>query len=99
MKWQVDLHNDFVPEYHNLHSDVQDQLLAHVELLEQFGPQLGRPRADTLTGSRHANIKELRFEAADGHGASRLHSTLSAGRSSCAVATNQALVRNASTAK
>jgi hypothetical protein len=27
---------------------------------------LGRPRVDTLNGSRHANMKELRFAAADG---------------------------------
>lgn len=66
MKWEVDLHDDFVPEYRDLHNDVQDELLAHIELLEQFGPQLGRPRADTLNGSRHANMKELRFDAADG---------------------------------
>ena len=45
---------------------MQDELLAHIELLEQFGPQLGRPRADTLKGSRHANMKELRFDATDG---------------------------------
>ena len=30
------------------------------------GPQLGRPRVDTLNDSRHANMKELRFSAADG---------------------------------
>ena len=66
MKWEVDLHDDFVPEYRDLHKDVQDELLARIELLELFGPQLGRPRADTLNDSRHANIKELRFDAADG---------------------------------
>jgi hypothetical protein len=66
MKWEVDLHDDFVPEYRGLHMEVQDELLAHIELLEQFGPQLGRPRADTLNGSRHPNMKELRFDAADG---------------------------------
>ena len=66
MKWEVDLHDDFVPEYRGLHKDVQDELLACIELLEQFGPQLGRPRADTLTNSLHANIKELRFDAAGG---------------------------------
>ena len=60
------IHDDFVPEYRKLHKDVQDELLAHVELLEQVGPQLGRPRVDTLDGSRHANMKELRFDAADG---------------------------------
>ena len=66
MKWEVDLHDEFLPEYDELHKDVQDELLAHIELLEQFGPQLGRPRVDTLNGSRHANMKELRFDAADG---------------------------------
>ena len=35
-------------------------------LLQQFGPQLGRPRVDTLKGSSHANMKELRFDATDG---------------------------------
>lgn len=43
VKWEVDLHDDFVTEYRGLHQDVQDELLAHIELLEQFGPQLGRP--------------------------------------------------------
>jgi hypothetical protein len=66
VKWEVDLHDDFVPEYRDLPKDVQEELLAHIELLEQFGPQLGRPRADTLNDSRHANMKELRFDAADG---------------------------------
>jgi hypothetical protein len=64
--WEVDLHDDFVPEYHRLHTDVQDELLAHIELLERFGPQLSRPHVDTLKGSRYANMKELRVDAADG---------------------------------
>jgi hypothetical protein len=62
----VDLHDDFVPEYHHLHMDVQDELLAHIKLLERFGPQLARPHVDTLKGSQHANMKELRLDAADG---------------------------------
>lgn len=66
VKWRVDLHDDFVREYRHLQQDVQDELLALVALLEQFGPQLGRPRADTLNDSRHANLKELRFDAAGG---------------------------------
>jgi len=37
VKWEVDLHDDFVPEYAELHKDVQDELLAHIELLKQFG--------------------------------------------------------------
>ncbi len=42
------------------------ELLGQSKLLEQFGPTLGRPRVDTLKGSRHANMKELRFDAEDG---------------------------------
>ena len=41
-------------------------MLAKARLLESFGPHLGRPHVDTLKGSKHANMKELRFDAADG---------------------------------
>jgi hypothetical protein len=64
--WTVGLHDDFAPEYDELPEVVQDELLAVMGLLEKFGPQLSRPHADTLKGSRHANMKELRFDAADG---------------------------------
>ena len=45
---------------------MQDEIRAHALLLERFGPQLGRPHVDTLRASRHANMKELRFDAAEG---------------------------------
>jgi hypothetical protein len=64
--WEVILHGEFEPEFDALPEGVQDELLAHARLLQQFGPQLGRPRADTLNGSQHANMKELRFDAAGG---------------------------------
>jgi hypothetical protein len=64
--WRVDFHPAFDPEYEELAEEVQDELLAQLRLLEQFGPQLGRPRVDTLNGSRHANMKELRFDAEGG---------------------------------
>ena len=66
MKWEVTFHDDFEPEFDALNEAVQDELLAHAKLLEKFGPQLGRPRVDSLNGSRHANMKELRFDANDG---------------------------------
>ena len=66
MKWIVQFDTAFEPEFAALTEDVQDELLAHAQLLETFGPQLGRPRVDTLNGSKHANMKELRFAAADG---------------------------------
>jgi len=64
--WTVAFHPDFEPEFRRLATDVQDELLAQAQLLETFGPRLGRPRVDTLSGSRHANMKELRFAAAGG---------------------------------
>jgi hypothetical protein len=66
MEWEVDLHDDFVSEFRKLRKNVQDELLAQIELLERLGPRLGRPRTDTLNGSRHAHRKELRFDAAGG---------------------------------
>jgi Uncharacterized protein conserved in bacteria len=63
---EVEFHRDFDPEFDALPEEVQIELQAHALLLERFGPQLGRPRVDTLKGSRHANMKELRFDAADG---------------------------------
>src|SRR6266403_4764322 len=66
MEWSVGLHDEFDPEFGELPEAVQDEILALMGLLEQFGPQLGRPRVDTLNGSRHANMKELRFEADNG---------------------------------
>lgn len=66
MSWDVLFHDAFDAEFEDLPEAVQDELLAHARLLEEFGPQLGRPRVDTLNGSDHANMKELRFDADDG---------------------------------
>lgn len=66
MTWQVLLHEAFRPELEAMPEPVQDALLAHAKLLETFGPQLTRPRADTLKGSKHRNMKELRFDADNG---------------------------------
>jgi hypothetical protein len=66
MLWTVVNHDDFDPEFDDLPAAVQDELLAVSALLEAYGPALGRPHVDTLAGSKHANMKELRFRAADG---------------------------------
>ena len=47
-------------------AEVRIELLAQAHLIEQFGPTIGRPRVDTLNGSKHANMKELRFDAGGG---------------------------------
>lgn len=62
MLWIVQLADEFVPEFRSLDRRVRIELAAHAVLLEQFGPQLGRPRVDTLHGSKYANMKEMRFK-------------------------------------
>jgi hypothetical protein len=64
--WIIRLHDGFEPEFEALPEAVQDELLALLALLKAYGPELGRPHADTLNGSRFANMKELRFRAGDG---------------------------------
>ena len=59
-------HDEFEAEYDALPEDVQDELTAIRLLLEHFGPRLGRPHVDTLSGSKMSNLKEIRFSAADG---------------------------------
>ena len=46
-------------------SAVLEEVLALAELLRRFGPQLKRPHCDTLSGSKHANMKELRADTKD----------------------------------
>jgi hypothetical protein len=58
MTWDVRLHDAFEAEFLAFEREVQTQLLAVAKL--------GRPYADTLNGSKHANMKEIRFSAADG---------------------------------
>jgi hypothetical protein len=64
--WTVELADEFEREFDELPQPVQDEIFAQARVLERFGPELGRPRVDTLKGSKHANMKELRFDAANG---------------------------------
>ncbi len=66
MTWNIDFHPDFYSEFIELATDVRLELLAKLLLLEEFRPNLKRPHADTLKGSSHSNMKEIRFQADDG---------------------------------
>lgn len=66
MAWTVITHDDFDGEFDALPEVVRDELVAAMGVLEEHGPSLGRPHVDTLNGSKHANMKELRFKADDG---------------------------------
>jgi hypothetical protein len=66
MTWTVRFADEFESEFARLNAAVQTELLAQARVVEQFGPQARRPRVDTLNGSKHANMKELRFDADGG---------------------------------
>ncbi len=62
--WSVAFDDTFDTEWQTWPREAQDELLARAKLLEELGPALRRPHADTLKGSKFANMKELRFDAA-----------------------------------
>ncbi|MBL4788624.1 MAG: type II toxin-antitoxin system RelE/ParE family toxin [Kordiimonadaceae bacterium] len=66
MAWIIKFHDEFVEEFAEMSEAVQEELLAKVKMLENHGPQFGRPNVDTLNGSDFKNMKELRFKADDG---------------------------------
>lgn len=50
----------FAEEFHALEASVRIAIAKYATALREEGPQLGRPWADTLRGSKHSNMKELR---------------------------------------
>lgn len=66
MAWTVEFHDSFADEFRGLRHDIQRAAATVIATLQLVGPTLGRPHADTLKGSRHAKMKELRFSVSDG---------------------------------
>ncbi|MGD9890835.1 MAG: type II toxin-antitoxin system RelE/ParE family toxin [Dehalococcoidia bacterium] len=60
MTWDVEYTDEFFAWWGTLSEREEQSVLAAVEFLETRGPGLGRPMVDTIRGSRHANMKELR---------------------------------------
>lgn len=63
--WEIATTDEFDGWFSALDEDGQTEVIAKVELLRLFGPRLRRPHADTLSGSRHSNMKELRADTKD----------------------------------
>ena len=60
MAWQAEVTDEFAAWYKSLPEELQDAIAAKVELLEQYGPYLRRPHADSLAKmSKYLNMKEL----------------------------------------
>lgn len=60
MEWSSQFHPIFAAWVGTLTVEDQEALLASIRVLERLGPTLGRPLVDTVKGSRHKNMKELR---------------------------------------
>ncbi|MHB8464804.1 MAG: type II toxin-antitoxin system RelE/ParE family toxin [Acidimicrobiales bacterium] len=58
--WSVDFHPECEAWATQLNQSDAEALLAAVRVLRDEGPSLGRPLVDTIKGSRHPNMKELR---------------------------------------
>jgi hypothetical protein len=62
MVWDVQSVVEFERWFLNLESAIRVEIAAKISLLQQVGPTLGRPHADTLKGSAYPNMKELRIQ-------------------------------------
>ncbi len=60
--WDASTTDEFDTWFVGLDDDAKVEVMAKVTLLRQLGPALPRPHADTLKGSKHSNLKELRAE-------------------------------------
>ena len=66
MSWTIEFHEDSDREFQGFDDRAQDEILAKLIVLEKEGPNFGRPHADTLNGSSHSNMKDMRVSAAGG---------------------------------
>jgi hypothetical protein len=60
--WSVEVSDEFALWYRALDESESESVDTAVDMLVEYGPGLGRPYADTLKGSRHPNMKELRVQ-------------------------------------
>ena len=58
--WEVEFTDQFEEWWNTLSMPEQAAIDVAIEVLQEKGPWLGRPLVDTLSGSRHPNMKELR---------------------------------------
>lgn len=62
--WEIEYTDEFDDWWETLTLEELEDVTAKVLLLQRVGPALGRPHADTIRGSRHSNMKELRIQHA-----------------------------------
>jgi hypothetical protein len=62
MAWEIETTDEYDVWFLEQAENGQEAIRMKVELLAEYGPQLPRPHADTLKGSKLSNLKELRAQ-------------------------------------
>lgn len=62
MVWKIEYTDAFLVWWNELSEAEQNAISISVEVLQRAGPNLTRPHVDTVNGSRHSNMKELRTQ-------------------------------------
>ena len=60
--WRIDKTQEIEEWILNLDVDIREAIFARLIVLSEIGPKLGRPYVDSVYGSRHNNMKELRVQ-------------------------------------
>lgn len=60
MRWRTERTDEFNGWWETLADLEQRRVAGRIRVLEQLGPDAGRPLVDTVDGSKHPNMKELR---------------------------------------
>jgi hypothetical protein len=60
MRWKSERTDEFEEWWATLTDLEQNEVLSSIEVLEETGPCTGRPFVDSVKGSSHSNMKELR---------------------------------------
>ena len=62
--WEIEYTDEFGIWWHGLSEARQDAVVARVELLMEYGPNLPYPYSSGIRGSRHGGMRELRIQSA-----------------------------------
>lgn len=63
MKWDVEYTDEFGYWWNALSENEQEDVVAHVSLLEEKGPQLPFPYSTGIEGSKFPHMRELRIQS------------------------------------
>lgn len=60
MRWGTEWTDEFNEWWETLTASEQEKVGSQIAVLERIGPSTTRPLVDSIAGSKHSNLKELR---------------------------------------